>query len=89
MAAAKVSREHNQLTRVPSGTPIVFAVRLDPARALFGWEIRRFGGVIVRRSTRGYRTTVDALQAGRDALGPECAHHGRGAVRDADDRVRA
>ena len=51
----------------PRGAPQVFVVRLDDPKR-FGWEIRKFGGLVLTRSETGFGTQLLALEAGKRAL---------------------
>ncbi len=67
-AAALVARRRKREAAVPREMPDVFVVRLSGAALRFGWEIRRFGAVVLDRSRADYPTTRDAYAAGREAL---------------------
>ena len=67
-AAALEARRRKREAAIPRGTPEVFVVRLPGASLLFGWEIRRFGAVVLDRSRADYPTMRDAYVAGREAL---------------------
>ncbi len=67
-AAALEARRRKRETAIPRETPDVFVVRLPGAALQFGWEIRRFGAVVLDRSRADYATTRDAYAAGREAL---------------------
>lgn len=66
-AALQVRREKavakEDLTR-----PALFVVRQTPSSQRFGWEIRRFGGVLLSRSEAGYDTQSQAQTAGARTL---------------------
>ena len=47
--------------------PTVFVVRLAGAKA-FGWEIRKFGGIVLSRGEAGFATQMLAETAGKQAL---------------------
>ena len=49
-------------------TPALFVVRQSDQSQLFGWEIRRFGGVLLNRSETGYDTQSQAQTAGEKTL---------------------
>lgn len=48
--------------------PRVFITRLTSFPMPFGWEIRRFGGLILGRSEMGYPTVALARSAGEKTL---------------------
>ena len=51
----------------PPGAPQVFVVRLAGTQP-FGWEIRKFGSIILSRSETGFGTQAIARTAGEEAL---------------------
>ena len=53
----------------------VFVVRREAAGRSFGWEIRRFGSVVVERSAAAFASVEHATVAGEAAL----ALHPKGA----------
>ena len=70
-AAAQEGRRRRQEARavVSKDCPEVFVVRhLGGGTLAFLWEIRRFGGVVVDRSTEIFVRTSDARAAGDHAL---------------------
>lgn len=67
-AAAVVARRRKYETAVPRETPAVYVVRLAGANLQFGWEIRRFGALVLDKSSAEYPTTQDALSAGEAVL---------------------
>ena len=50
------------------GRPEVFVVRMPLPGALFGWEIRRFGAIVLQRSEMGYAAPALARVAGDRAM---------------------
>lgn len=52
----------------PRGTPEVFVVRRPVANLVFGWEIRRFGAVVLNKSSMDFSTLQAAQAAGDVAL---------------------
>ncbi len=71
-AAALEVRRENAALKTSVMTPALFIVRQNADSQLFGWEIRRFGGVLLRRSETGYLTQVLARSAGQTALTVMC-----------------
>ena len=49
------------------GAPQIFVVRLKGAQS-FGWEIRKFGSLVLNRSETGFATQLLARTAGEQAL---------------------
>ena len=68
-AAALVARRRKRDLAAPQGTPEVFVVRQPSTNRGYGWEIRRFGGVVLDRSPTDYPTMHGAQSAGNAALG--------------------
>ncbi len=50
------------------GRPEVFVVRMPQPGTMFGWEIRRFGAIVLHRSEAGYRAPALARLAGEVAM---------------------
>ena len=46
----------------------VFAVRLPPPSTGYGWEIRRFGSIVLSRSEAEFPTSAEAKVAGEAAM---------------------
>ncbi len=67
-AAAMEARRRRQENSLPKDTPEVFAVRLPLAGMTFGWEIRRFGSVVLARGAETFETAAEARVAGEAAL---------------------
>lgn len=67
-AAALEVRRRNRELALPKNIPEVFVVRLAAAHLSFGWEIRRFGGVVLDKSGMGYASMQEAHIAGCEAL---------------------
>ena len=64
---AAVEARRRLVAQNPLGALQIFIVRsADPNR--FGWEIRKFGGLVLNRSEAGFGTQLLALEAGRRAL---------------------
>lgn len=72
-AAAVEGRRRKREAAPSMDTPDVFVVRLSGAVLQFGWEIRRFGAVVLDKSCANYSTTGDAYEAGREALSARSA----------------
>jgi hypothetical protein len=68
-AALARRREIAALPKVPSGTLALFIIRGAEHGNDYGWEIRRFGAIVVARSECGYPAPLAARQAGEEALG--------------------
>ena len=67
-AAALEARRRKREQALPRGIPEVFVVR-GPAVGLgYGWEIRRFGGMVLDSSSTNYSTMQGARSAGHSAL---------------------
>ena len=64
--AALAARRQKTENALPVDTPAVFVVRHEDGR--FGWEIRRYGAVLLRRGAETYETAVLARAAGELAL---------------------
>lgn len=62
-------RKAAEAAAIPRGMPEVYVVRLQGAHLRFGWEIRRFGAVVLDRSTASYATMQEARTAGEGTLG--------------------
>ena len=58
--------------------PTVFVLRANGSAMRFTWEIRRFGGIVLRRGDKSFPTGAAARQAGLAALdglqGPTSGH---------------
>ena len=67
-AAAIVARRRKQEQALPVGAPEVFVIRRASASRGYGWEIRRFGGVVLDRSSTDYSTMQGARSAGHSVL---------------------
>ena len=67
-AALARRREIAALPKDPAGTLEIFIVRGAERSNDYGWEIRRFGAIVVARSDRGHPTPGAARAAGEDAL---------------------
>ncbi|WP_237477572.1 hypothetical protein [Lichenibacterium dinghuense] len=67
-AAAIEARRRKRDLAKPRGTPELFVVRLGDERLPFGWEIRRFGAVVIDRGPLGFSTADAARSAGEEAL---------------------
>lgn len=65
-AAAAVARRLKKENPAPIDTLKVFAVRQADGR--FGWEIRRFGALVIQRSVMTYSSLIEARSAGEQAL---------------------
>ena len=71
MVAAQRRRERAALKAAVQHEPEVFVVRSDN---LYGWEIRRYGGVIIGASSDRFVSPPKALAAGRSALAERHRH---------------
>ena len=67
-AALARRREIAAMPKDPSGMLAIFIVRGAARDNDYGWEIRRFGAIVVARSSAGYPTQVAARLAGEEAL---------------------
>ena len=67
IAAAKEARRLHYANRPEVGAPQVFIVRLAVDHR-FGWEIRRFGNIVLSRSFETYGSPMLAKTAGERAL---------------------
>ncbi len=67
-AALARRREIAAMPKDPAGTLALFIVRGAECGNDYGWEIRRFGAIVVARSQRGFAGQGAARQAGEDAL---------------------
>lgn len=63
LAAVAKRREMAMIVK-DKARPEVFVVRLPPPSRLFGWEIRRFGSVVLSRGGEGYPSLAEARRAG-------------------------
>ena len=66
-AAAEVRRQKRE-NPIPVDTPKVFVIRVPPTNKGFGWEIRRFGSIVLSRSAEKFDTAAEAMAAGEAAL---------------------
>ena len=62
------ARRENAVSKQDLMTPAMFVVRQSGRNQLYGWEIRRYGGVLLSRSESGYATALLARSAGEAAL---------------------
>ena len=67
-AAAIEGRRRKREEALPRETPEVFVVRQTEESLQFGWEIRRFGAVVIDKSLTDYSTVQGARSAGELAL---------------------
>jgi hypothetical protein len=67
-AALARRREIAAMPKDPTGTLALFIVRGAERGNDYGWEIRRFGAIVVARSGCGFPGAVAARQAGEEAL---------------------
>lgn len=67
-AAAVEAQRRKRDEAEPPGTPEVFVVRLSGAHFPFGWEIRRFGALVLDRGQTGFATVDEARTAGTIAF---------------------
>ena len=67
-AAAVEARRRKREAAVPRETPEVYVVRLPGAHLQFGWEIRRFGALVIEKGATRHLTTRDARLAGQVVL---------------------
>lgn len=68
LAAAAKRRERSDLAALNFHEPCVFALRAPSPDKGYVWEVRKFGGVSLRRSDDVYISAADARRAGMDAL---------------------
>ena len=66
--AAIEARRRLAADRPAINAPDVFIVRRDTPYHPFGWEIRRFGSIVLKRGVVGFATQWQARQAGQDVL---------------------
>lgn len=62
------ARRRKALKPSLTGRPEVFVVHLPAASATFGWEIRRFGSVVLQQGLDQFDTIASARAAGETAL---------------------
>ena len=74
-AAAAESRRLKRENPAPKGMAEVFAVRLPPTGKTFGWEIRRFGSLILGRGVDQFGTAAEARTAGEAAMSRDTARN--------------
>ncbi|WP_237479507.1 hypothetical protein [Lichenibacterium dinghuense] len=67
-AALARRREIAALPKPPSDMLALFVVRGAERGNDYGWEIRRFGAIVVARSQEGFPAPLAARQAGEVAL---------------------
>ena len=67
-AALARRREIAALPKDPAGSLEIFIVRGAERGNDYGWEIRRFGALVVARSNCGFPVPGAARAAGEDAL---------------------
>ena len=67
-AALARRREIAAMPKDPTGTLALFIVRGAERGNDYGWEIRRFGGVVLERSESSFGTMSAARAAGQRAL---------------------
>ncbi len=67
-AAAIEGRRRKREAAPPKDAPEVFVVRKPDNDLVFGWEIRRFGALVIEKGGAGYSTIHDARTAGESAL---------------------
>ena len=67
-AAVAEARRLKRENAIPVDTPKVFVIRVPPANKEFGWEIRRFGSVVLRRGVDQFGTAEEARVAGEAVL---------------------
>ncbi len=82
-AAAADARRRKREAAVPRETPEVYVVRLPGAHLQFGWEIRRFGAIVLDRGETRHSTTQGAWTAGKVVLdGPRAPNQSDGSPSD-------
>lgn len=67
-AALARRREIAAMPKLPPGALALFVVRGAERGNDYGWEIRKFGAIVVARSPRGFAAPLAARQAGEEAL---------------------
>ena len=66
---AAEGRQRWAAKRPPADAPKLFVVRLGAGpRLQFGWEIRKFGSIVLSRSDVGFGTQLLAQTAGEKAM---------------------
>lgn len=63
-AALAKRREIAALPKDPAGALALFIIRGAESENDYGWEIRRFGAIVVARSVHGYAGAEAAREAG-------------------------
>ena len=66
--AVVAARRAKAMIPQDSTAPQVFIVRLASFPMPFGWEIRRFGGLVLSRSDMGFPSMASARSAGEGTL---------------------
>ena len=66
--AAAAARRAKAMVPHDSTAPQVFIIRLASFPMPFGWEIRRFGGLVLSRSDMGFPSMASARSAGEGTL---------------------
>lgn len=73
-AAAEAIRRKKE-NAIPKDRPSVFVVRVPPTNKDYGWEIRRYGNIVLRRSAETFATLSEARIAGDIALATGLTHN--------------
>ena len=66
--AAAEKRRRRFEEQPPKGAPEIFVVRMVRPKQPFGWEIRKYGSFVVRKSDNCFATQAEAQAAGEKAL---------------------
>lgn len=67
--ASAAGRRRALAEKPPRDTPRLFIVRLGAGPTLcYGWEIRKFGSIVLSKSEAGFATQLEAETAGQEVL---------------------
>ena len=67
-AAGIAKRRENASKLKETSHVLVFVVRSTDIGKPFGWEVRKFGGIVLSRSGEGFGSQSEAQAAGEKAL---------------------
>ena len=65
---AAIEARRHLAAKHPTGSPQIFVVRIVGPTQPFGWEIRKFGSIVLSRIETGFGTQLLAQTAGDEAL---------------------
>ena len=68
LEACAAARRAKAMVPHDSTSPQVFITRFATFPMPFGWEIRRFGGLVLSRSPMGFPSMASARSAGEETL---------------------